>query len=74
MKMTKNMLVFIATFTITAITIAFIMWLLCDGVSYRECFYQNAFLGMMIFFGWLPAFIVTCDYNDYREQKELEDM
>ena len=72
--MTKNMLVFIATLTITAITIATVMWLLCDGIRYKDCFYQNAFLGIMIFFGWLPAFIVTCDYNEYIDKKEIDKL
>ena len=62
MKSTKVMLAAIASFITTWSSISFIGYALSD-MPLRECFINNGTIMFMLLFGWIPAFIVACDFH-----------
>jgi hypothetical protein len=62
MKATKLMLAAIASFITTWSSISLIGYALSD-MSLRECFINNGTIMFMLLFGWIPAFIITCDLD-----------
>ena len=64
MKTTKIMLAIIACLLTTWSSMSLIGWALSD-MSLRECYTHGGTLMLMLIFGWIPAFIIACDYDKH---------
>jgi hypothetical protein len=62
MKSTKIMLAFIATLIVTWLTLGLFFYILSD-MTYKESLSNPGILFLMLFIGWIPAFIVTSDLD-----------
>lgn len=62
MRRTRIMLAVVITLIITFITLGVFHFLLSTG-SFKESLLSNSVIGVMIFIGWIPAFIVGTDMS-----------
>lgn len=63
MKLTKIMLACIATFLLTWIFVAFIVYMLSDMTYKQSMTHQAVIFSVFMFLGWVPTVIVGMDLD-----------
>ena len=64
MKTTRTMILGIFTFIATYMFVGGIVYLLSEGITYRESLTQGGLMMFMLIFGWIPSVIVCLDYDE----------
>jgi hypothetical protein len=67
MKTTKVMLVFLGVLVITWISLGTIAWIFSSQITYKEALILPGVVGLLFIFGWIPAVIVSIDYEESYE-------
>jgi len=65
MKTTKIMLVFLGTLLLTWLTVGFVAWIFANQLGYKECLVHGPTIVTMIILGWIPAVVVSLDYEEH---------
>lgn len=58
------MIVAIVTFIITYLFLGAIVYLLSEGITYREALIQPGLMMFVLIFGWIPSVTVAIDYHE----------
>ena len=58
------MLVFLGTLLLTWLAVGFVAWIFANQLGYKECLLCGATITTMIILGWIPAVVVSLDYEE----------
>lgn len=64
MKLTKTMLIGIATLIATWLFLTTVLWLCAEFATFRHFLTHPAMFWGMLFVGWVPAAVVTLYYRE----------
>ena len=64
MKLTKTMLIGIATLIATWLFLTTVLWLCAEFATFRHFLTHQAMFWGMLFIGWIPAVIVAGEYYE----------